>query len=64
MKIEMADFCGFLSQLSENRKKIKISLKKRLTFLEVQFIVYGLSKLGHMRKWNLTSGMRKESAIL
>jgi hypothetical protein len=53
----MADFCGFLSHLSENRKKIKISLKKRLTFLEVQFIVYGLSKLGRLSKvesnlWN------------
>ena len=53
----MPDFCVFLLWLPNFRKKIKISLKKRLTFSEVQFIVYGLSKLERLLKvesnlWN------------
>ena len=45
----MPDFCGLYCAGSSQQKKIKIFLKKCLTFLEYKFIVYGLSKLGRRK---------------
>ena len=41
----MPVFCGFWVECPNFKKKIKMFMKKRLTFLEYRFIVYGLSKL-------------------